>query len=56
MRYHFILFVFFSVGLLVLAAPVYAKKEDVQQGNIYWSQVRYVERNADLKVCILKRE
>ena len=54
MRYHFSLFVIFSVGLLVLAAPVYVKKEDVQQGNIYWSKVRHVERH--VKVCILARE
>ena len=57
MRYHFSLFVLFSVGLLVLAAPVNKKtpaKEDVKQGNIYWSQLRFVD--PDFKVCILARE
>ena len=54
MRYHFSLFVIFSVGLLVLAAPVNVKKEDVKQGNIYWSQLKYLDPN--LKVCILARE
>jgi hypothetical protein len=55
MRYHFSLFVIFSVGLLVLAAPVNKPaKEDVKQGNIYWAQLRSV--NPNLKVCILARE
>ena len=40
MRYHFSLFVIFSVGLLVLAAPV--KKEEVKQGNIYWARLHFL--------------
>jgi len=51
MRYHFSLFVIFSVGLLVLAAPVNnrlstkapaVKKEEVKQGNIYWARLHFL--------------
>jgi hypothetical protein len=59
MRYHFRLFVIFSVGLLVLAAPVdtkapAVKKEDIKQGNIYWSRLKFVDPR--FKVRILARE
>jgi hypothetical protein len=60
MRYHFSLFVIFSVGLLVLAAPVdtkapaAVKKEDVKPGDIYWSRLKHV--NPYFKVRILARE
>jgi hypothetical protein len=43
MRYHFSLFVVFSVGALVLAAPTSVMKEDVKPGQIYWPRLKYVE-------------
>jgi hypothetical protein len=59
MRYHFSLFVIFSVGFLVLAAPVdtkapAVKKEDIKPGDIYWSRIKHV--NPHFKVRILARE
>ena len=43
MRYHFSLFVVFSVGALVsVAAPPRVNKEDVQAGKIYWPRLKFV--------------
>jgi hypothetical protein len=48
MRYYFSLFVVFSVGALVLAAPTDKKptsvdKEDVQQGRVFWPRLKHLE-------------
>ena len=50
MCYYFSLFVVFSIGALVLAAPTdnkptasVLKKEDVKLGDIYWPRLKFLE-------------
>ena len=63
MRYYLSLFVVFSIGALVLAAPTDKKpttsvnKEDVKAGRIYWPRVKFLEpKDPGFQVqCILAR-
>ena len=57
MHYYLSLFVVFSIGVLVLAAPVGVNKEDVKPGDVYWPRLKHVEpRDPDYQVqCILAR-
>ena len=43
MRYYFSLFVGFSIGALVLGAPVGVNKEHVKPGDIYWPRLKFLE-------------
>ena len=61
MHYYFSLFVVFSVGALVLAAPAgeeagFVNKEDVRKGDVYWSRLQYFKPESFNKVCIFGKK
>ena len=61
MHYYFSLFVVYSVGALVLAAPAgegagSVNKEDVRKGDVYWSRLQFVKPENYNKVCIFGKK
>ena len=61
MHYYFSLFVLFSVGALVLAAPAgegagSVNKEDLKKGDVYWSRLQYLKPGTFHRVCIFGKK